>query len=153
MNCRSMLVGMLLLLTSITSASGQEAVTIVKADAVPWKPHPIFRGAHNTTVIGDPSKAVPIVQRNRFPAGFKIPPHTHPYDEVITILAGTLGFGVGDKLDTDKGQVLAAGSVITIKAGQPHFVWTTSEEATIQIHFAGPGGIAFPNPADDPRKK
>ena len=153
MTVKSIGLSLVLALASIGYAYGQDAVTIVKADAVPWKPHPIFRGAHNAIVIGDPSKAVPIVQRNKFPPGFKIPPHTHPYDEVITILVGTLGFGVGDRLDTDKGQVLATGSVITIKAGQPHFVWTTSEEATIQINFAGPGGIAFPNPADDPRKK
>jgi len=149
----SIAIVVLLAFASIPGANAQDVVTVVRADAVPWKPHPLFTGAHNAIVIGDPSKALPVVQRNRFPAGFKIPPHTHPYDEVITILAGALGFGVGDKLETDKGQMLAAGSVITVKAGQPHFVWTTSEEATIQINFAGPGGIAFPNPADDPRRK
>lgn len=137
----------------LTEGHAQDAVTIVRSDAIGWKSHPIFKGAQNAIVIGDPTKAAPIVQRNKFPSGFSIPPHTHPYDEVITILNGTLGFGIGDKLDKDKGQLLGAGSVMTIKAGQPHYVWTASDEATIQINFVGPGGIGFPNPADDPRKK
>jgi hypothetical protein len=34
-----------------------------------------------------------------------------------------------------------------------HQVWTTDEEAIIQVQFTGPADIIFMNPADDPRKK
>ena len=39
------------------------------------------------------------------------------------------------------------------ESAHPHYVWTTNEEAVLQLHFTGPGGIDFINPADDPRKK
>jgi quercetin dioxygenase-like cupin family protein len=139
------------LLGATEPAAAQDV--IVKAENVAWKAHPLFPGAQQAVVVGDPAKAETIVQRLKFPPGAKVPPHTHPYGEVVTVLSGTLGLGAGDKFDPAKGQLLKAGSVFTNKAGQPHFVWTTNEEVVVQIVFTGPGGITFSNPADDPRKK
>jgi hypothetical protein len=36
-------------------------------------------------------------------------------------------------------------------AGALHFAWA-SEETVIQLHSVGPWGVAYVNPADDPRK-
>jgi hypothetical protein len=48
---------------------------------------------------------------------------------------------------------LKPGGLFAIPVKHPHFVWTTTEEAIVQVQFTGPGGIDFINPADDPRKK
>ena len=55
--------------------------------------------------------------------------------------------------DMEKGVMLKPGSVFVLPANHPHQVWTTDEEAVIQVHFTGPGDITYINPADDPRKK
>ena len=131
----------------------QEPVKVVPADAVTWKAHPVFPGAQIATLVGDPTKGETIVQRFKFPANFKVAPHTHTYTEVATVLSGTLQLGLGEKFDTSKGQALKPGSVFALKAGDPHYIWTTGEEVVVQIVFTGPSGMVFSNPADDPRKK
>jgi mannose-6-phosphate isomerase-like protein (cupin superfamily) len=92
-----------------------------------------------------------LFQRVKFPPNFKVPPHTHPYSEVVTVLSGTYWNAMGD--DTEKGVMLKPGSVFVLPANHTHRVWTTDEEVIIQINFTGPGGINFINPADDPRNK
>ena len=86
-----------------------------------------------------------------FPPHFKVPPHTHPYSEVVTVLSGTYWNAMGD--DMEKGVMLKPGSVFALPANHVHRTWTTDEEVVLQINFTGPGGITFVNPADDPRKK
>jgi hypothetical protein len=55
--------------------------------------------------------------------------------------------------DMEKGVMLKPGSVFVLPANHIHHTWTTDEGVILQIYFTGPGGIAFINPADDPRKK
>lgn len=64
-----------------------------------------------------------------------------------------MGFGMGDKLDTQKGQILWPGSLLMMPPGHPHYVWTTDQETSFQLQTIGPIGIDYVNPADDPRKK
>jgi mannose-6-phosphate isomerase-like protein (cupin superfamily) len=85
------------------------------------------------------------------PPHFKVPPHTHPYSEVVTVLSGTYWNAMGD--DMEKGVMLKSGSVFVPPANHIHHTWTTDEEVILQIYFTDPGGITFINPADDPRKK
>lgn len=134
-------------------ALAQVPVKVVKAEDVTWKGHPLFQGAQISTIVGDPSKADTVVQRFKFPPNFKVAPHTHLYTEVATVLSGTLQLGLGETFDAGKGQTLKPGSVFALKAGDPHYVWTTGEEVIVQIVFTGPSGMTFMNPADDPRKK
>jgi len=130
----------------------QDAMKVVTADELVWKDDPVLpKGGKNTILIGDPSKAETIVQRVKFPPHFKVPPHTHPYSEVVTVLSGTYWNAMGD--DTEKGVPLKPGSVFVLPANHTHHTWTTDEEVILQIYFTGPGGITFINPADDPRKK
>jgi quercetin dioxygenase-like cupin family protein len=135
------------------SASAQDAMKVVKSDELAWREHPIFKGAQTVILIGDPAKAETIVQRVKFPPNYKIPPHTHPYAEVVTVMSGTYGNVMAEKVDPSKTEMLKAGSVFALPAKHPHYVWTTNEEVIVQIQFTGPGGIDFINPADDPRKK
>ena len=129
----------------------QDAMKAVTADELVWKGHPVFKGAQTVILVGDPTKAETIVQRVKFPPHFKVPPHTHPYSEVVTVLSGTYWNAMGD--DMEKGVMLKPGSLLVLPANHTHSVWTTDEETIIQLSFTGPFDITFINPADDPRKK
>lgn len=142
-----------LLVATTAPPIAQEALRVIPADSVKWISHPLFQGAQLANVVGDPSKPDMVVERFKFPPNFKVAPHTHSYTEVATVLSGTLHLGEGTTFDSSKGRVLPAGSVFAMQAGHPHHVWTASEETVVQIVYTGPSGIAFSNPADDPRKK
>jgi len=135
------------------SALAQDTAKLVKVDDVAWKDHPFFKGAQIAILMGDPRKAEVVVQRIKFPPNFQLAPHTHSYSEVVTVISGSVGFGLGEKFDPAKGAMVKAGSVNAVPAKLSHYVWTGNEGATLQIQFTGPGGINFINPADDPRKK
>src|SRR5882757_7206613 len=132
------------------SAMAQDVMKVVTPDELVWKEHPVFKGAQIVILVGDPTKAETIIQRVKFPPNCKVPPHTHPYSEVVTVLSGTYWNAMGN--DTEKGVPLKPGSVFVLPANPPHDTWTTDEEVILQINFTGPGGITFINPADDPRK-
>lgn len=137
-------------------ALAQDAMktTIVKPDALAWKDNPALpKGAQIVVLMGDPTKAgEEFVQRVKLPANYQIPPHTHPYVAIETVLSGSLGFGMGEKMDPAKGEMLKAGSFLMMPAKQAHYAWTGNEETIVQLQTRGPGGIDYVNPADDPRK-
>src|SRR5260370_18201072 len=92
------------------SALAQDAMkaTRVKRDELIWKDNPALpKGAQVAILLGDPTKAEVIVQRVKFPANYQVPPHTHPYAEVVTVLSGSIGFGMGEKLDKGAGETCA----------------------------------------------
>jgi len=137
---------------AVPASMAQDAMKVVTADEVVFKDDPaIPKGGQNTILIGDPSKAETIVLRTKFPPHYKIPPHTHTFSEVVTVLSGTCWNGLGD--DIEKGVMLKPRSVFVLPSNHAHQIWTTDEEAIIQVQFTGPGDITYINPADDPRDK
>ena len=80
-----------------------------------------------------------------------MPPHTHPYSEVVTLISGPVGTSHGEKFEKN-GEMLKPGSLWVYPARHAHFAWTGNEEAILPVQFIGPGGIDYINPADDPRK-
>jgi hypothetical protein len=44
------------------------------------------------------------------PAGFKVPPHSHPTAEQVTVLSGDFVIAMGDRLDETKGQEFKPGA-------------------------------------------
>ena len=139
------------------SALAQDAmqVTLVKPDALTWKDNPnLPKGAQGAVLLGDPTKAGEVVvTRLKLPANYKVPPHTHPYAETVTVISGIVGFGMGEKFDDKKGEMVKAGGFFAQPAKHAHYVWTGNAPAIVQVQFTGPGGIDYINPADDPRKK
>jgi quercetin dioxygenase-like cupin family protein len=127
---------------------------VVKPDGLTWKDNPaLSKGAQVAVILGDPTKSGEVVvQRVKFPPNFQIMPHTHPYSEVVTVISGSVGVGMGEKFEK-KGEMLKAGSLWMHPAKHAHYGWTGNEGAIIQVQFTGPGGIDYINPADDPRKK
>lgn len=109
-------------------------------------------GAQISVIEGPLNEAKPITARIKFPANYRLPAHTHPVIEHVTVLSGTFNMGTGDKLDMSKTMPLTVGGFALMQPGTPHFAWT-SEETVVQIHSVGPWGVTYVNPADDPRKK
>lgn len=116
-----------------------------------WGPAPpvLPAGAQAAMLAGDPSKPGIFVIRIRMPAGYKVPPHTHPSDEFVTVLSGDLSFGMGDVLDLAKAKKLSAGGFAVAATGMSHYV-ATSGGAELQVTAQGPFAIKYVNPADDP---
>ncbi len=108
-------------------------------------------GAELAVLEGDPRKEGPFVMRLKMPDGYRIPPHTHPKPERVTVISGTFHIGMGNTFDPAKGTAMPAGTFGTWAPGMKHFVWATGE-TVIQLHGNGPWVIEYVNPADDPRK-
>jgi quercetin dioxygenase-like cupin family protein len=123
-------------------------------DTVKWNNEPILpKGAQSVVLVGDPNTAGVFIAWLKFPSNYPIPSHMHPFTEVITVLRGKLGNGLGETFDTKKGDILKAGSSFVLPADHTHYVWTTDEETVIELIATGPWGITYTNPTDDPRKK
>ena len=135
-------------------ATAQDKHTHVTADSLTWKDNPAFpKGIQIATLVGDPSKTGDVVVlRIKFPPNSHIPPHTHTYSEVVTVISGNIGTSSGEKMEK-KGDMLKPGALWVYPAKHAHYAWTGSEEAVLQVQFVGPGGIDYINLNDDPRKK
>ena len=110
-------------------------------------------GAKMAVVKGDPSKAGDFTLRIKMPANYTVPPHNHPGEEVVRVMgAGTLSYGMGDKLDRANVGALTKGYHVTMAAGMNHYVFTT-DPIELEVSGTGPFAITYADPADDPRKK
>jgi len=108
-------------------------------------------GAQASVLYGDPAKDGPFALRLKFPQGYKIPPHTHPKPEIVTVISGTFNVGMGKSADAAKATPLPAGSFFAFDPGMAHYA-SAKGETVVQINSIGPWAISYINPADDPRK-
>jgi quercetin dioxygenase-like cupin family protein len=117
-----------------------------------WSAAPPFLppGAKIAVLQGNPGASGLYTIRLRFPANYKIPAHSHPTDEHVTVLSGTFYAGKGDKLDLHGGTALTVGGFALMPAGMNHYAYT-KKETTILLHGMGPVEFSYVNPADDPR--
>ena len=130
------------------------SVVLCKPDSMRWVDGPpsLLAGAKVAVLEGDMSKPGPFVARAKMPDGYRVPPHTHPKAERLTILKGTFLLGMGETFDESKMETLPAGSYGIRAAGMKHFAMVKGE-TIIQIHGDGPWSIDYLNLADDPRNK
>ena len=129
-------------------------VSIHRSAGLKWQDGPasLPPGAKIALLEGDPTKAGPFVVRIKVPDGYRIPPHTHPKPERLTVISGTFHIGMGDKFDPSKGEEMPAGTYGTWPAGMKHFIWVKGE-TVVQLHGDGPWTITYLNPGDDPRNQ
>jgi quercetin dioxygenase-like cupin family protein len=129
-------------------------IELYPADKIKWQEGPpsLPKGALIAVLEGDPSKEGPFVFRVKVPDGYRVPPHTHPKTERVTVISGTFNIGMGDKFDQKATKVMTAGSYGHWPPGMKHFVWAKGE-TVLQFHGMGPWSLQYVNPADDPRKK
>ena len=151
---RKLMFVLVLFLVSGGIGSAQDMRIPINANDVKWGPAPnVFpAGAQIAVISGDPFKAGLYVVRLKFPADYKLPAHSHPTSEYVTVLSGDFHIGMGDKLDTQKGQLLRAGGFAEAPSKMNHYAWSTTE-TVVQVHGEGPFAITYVNPVDDPSKK
>jgi quercetin dioxygenase-like cupin family protein len=141
-------------LASTAPADTMAGHTIVPPQEIKWTPAPAMLppGAEAAVLFGDPSQDGLFVLRLKMPAGYRVAPHTHPVDEIITVISGTFRMGMGEPADRRKAQSLPAGSFFALPPGMVHHVFI-DEETVVQISTVGPWGLTYVNPKDDPRQK
>jgi quercetin dioxygenase-like cupin family protein len=142
-----------LVLVSVPAASlAMDQQAAISPDMLKWgaMPPALPAGGELAVLSGDPGSSGPYVVRLRMPANYKVPPHTHPTDENVTVISGTLNVAMGGTLDTAKGTALPAGGFFHAAKNMQHYAWSTGP-TVIQIHGLGPFAITYVNPADDPR--
>jgi quercetin dioxygenase-like cupin family protein len=140
------------MLTSLLATTSQAtpAHKVVTPGEVVWGPGPasLPPGAQAVVLYGDPAKDGLFALRLKFPKGYRIPAHTHPKPEVITVISGTF------RLTTGHGAIkpLPAGSFVAMEPGLVHQAGA-DEETVVQLNSAGPWGVTYVNAKDDPRAK
>jgi quercetin dioxygenase-like cupin family protein len=123
--------------------SGQEYTAVMERE-IKWQDAPsIGPGAKTAVIQGDPKSSGPFVMRLQLPPKTTLGVHTHPAAENVTVLAGTLYFAPGDKLDRKSAKAFGPGSYFSIGQGKPMFAYTTDKAATLQLHGNGPWGITY----------
>lgn len=134
------------------SHEAMDGASLFPIDKIEWKAGPpsLPPGASIAILEGDPAKEGPFVFRVKVPDGYRIPPHTHPKMERVTVISGTFNLGMGDTFDVHKTQAMPTGTFGRWPAGMHHFVWAKGE-TVVQFHGDGPWTINYLNPADDPR--
>jgi hypothetical protein len=132
----------------VTSPAQGKAMKWMDAAAAGLPP-----GAKMAVVKGDPGKTGAFVIRAQLPANYAVPAHHHPTDEVVRVIgAGTLSYGMGDKLDKANAGTLTKGYHVTMQANMNHWVFNT-DPVEIEVSGMGPFAITYVDPKDDPRTK
>jgi hypothetical protein len=144
-----------ILAASFAVADEQDGgITLNAPDKLAWKDGPpsLPKGAKIAILEGDPSKEGPFVFRVKAPDGYRIPPHTHPKMERVTVISGTFNIGMGKKFDQKATQAMTAGTYGYWEPDMEHFVWIKGETVA-QFHGNGPWVIKYVDPKDDPRNR
>lgn len=131
-----------------------EEMKSFRPDEITWNDEALLpEGAKSALIVGDPAKPGVFIAWLKFPANYPIPAHTHPFTEVITVLSGSLGNGMGEVFNKESGEILNVGESFVLPAGHAHYVWTNDEETIVELIATGPWDISYINPEDDPRDK
>lgn len=138
--------------SACASATTSPTVSLSGDPSITWGPAPaIFPpGAQLAVLEGDPSKSAEFTVRLRMPAGYKIPPHTHPTDENVTVVSGQFKVGMGSTFDASAMKTLPQGGFVTAPQGMAHYAMAVGE-TIVQVHALGPFALTYVNPADTPQ--
>jgi quercetin dioxygenase-like cupin family protein len=130
-----------------TLAQGLPAGAIQRnEDEISWTeaPPPFPTGTRMAVLEGNPKQQGIFTARFSLPPDVLIRPHTHPSDERVTVLSGSIFTGFGAKAEKSLAKEIGSGGFYINPAGFVHFIYTGGKGAVIQITAAGPWGIHFP---------
>lgn len=107
----SLIAALSLIVLLLLPAIAADDHAVVSPDQLKWEPAPpaFPKGAQVAVLSGDPAKEGLYVVRVKVPAGYKVPPHTHPNDENVTVISGTFNIGMGGTFNDKNGSALKAG--------------------------------------------
>jgi quercetin dioxygenase-like cupin family protein len=121
---------------------------------IKWTDNPALQqGGQIAVLVGKPAQAGLYTFRLKFPADFKVMPHSHPEERIYTVITGTFYIGLGDKFEPAKLKAFPAGSLYVVPANVSHFHWAKSGESVVQVSAVGPTATNYVDHKDDPRKK
>ena len=138
---KTLLLETLIVLVAITSAqirgqNGQKHIVGVMPAQVRWFTPPYYNdGRQRAQLYGDSNQGGPWIDRVKIPAGDHVSAHTHPQDELVTVIDGTWYVGAGDSYDPAKLEGYPPGSFVLIPAGLPHFV--AAKETAVVVQLSG----------------
>lgn len=133
--------------------STAEPPQLFATEEMAWGPAPdVFPpGVHLCVLHGDPAAAGGVFTvRLRASDGIVFAPHSHPHDEHVTVVSGTLVLGNGSAIDRSASRRLGPGGYAFLPREQFHYAWADGD-TVFQVSAVGPFGITYADPADDPR--
>jgi quercetin dioxygenase-like cupin family protein len=97
---------------------------VFSVDSLKWQDGPatLPLGAKIALLEGDPTKDGPFVFRVKVPDGYRIPTHTHPKNERVTIIAGSFYVSMMDNHGVSNPKEITAGAYGHWPAGMKHMV-------------------------------
>jgi quercetin dioxygenase-like cupin family protein len=129
--------------TDKTNKAKREIVGLTPQQVKWFTPSYYKDGRERAQLVGDSSKGGAWVDRVKIPGGKRVLAHTHPDDEMVTVIEGTWYLGAGERFDAAKLQAYPAGSFVVIPAGVSHFVATKDGPAIVQSSGTGAFRTAF----------
>ena len=116
----------------------------VPVDAMPWRACPanLPPGCELAVLEGDPQAATLFTVRFRLAAGLKMPPHTHPKDERVTLLSGQMAVAFGANATRADAKQFGPGDYYVNARNTVHTVWA-DEFSVLQITGIGPWEANF----------
>jgi mannose-6-phosphate isomerase-like protein (cupin superfamily) len=134
----------------ISAFAFAQSHAVITPGQLVWKP--LIPGVEMAVVSGDPDKKGGLyVIRIRSKGEVKVPPHWHPTDEHVTVLAGSFLMARGDKYDASKLIELKAGAHSVMPATVLHFGLHKAGNV-VEVYGEGPFAPTFVNPEDDPNR-
>lgn len=125
-------------ITCMLADTSKKKIIAVTPLQVRWfTPSYYTDGRERAQLLGDSSQGGAWVDRVKMPAGKRVLAHTHPQDEVITVIHGTWYLGEGMKFNNRNLKGYPAGSFIVVPAGVPHFVAAVEGPVIIQLNENG----------------
>jgi quercetin dioxygenase-like cupin family protein len=138
------LVGVMIATTVVAPAVGwsnqtNKQIVGLRPAEIKWFTPPYYSdGRERAQLLGDSSEGGGNwVDRVKIPSGGRVRAHTHPRDELVTVIEGTWYVGEGVKFDTAKLKAYPAGSFVVIPAGVPHFV--AAQDGSVIVQLSGTG--------------
>lgn len=114
-------------------------------ESISWgdAPPSLPAGAKVFILEGNPQQEGIFTMRVKFPPYYKLPAHTHPKDERVTVLEGAVYVGFGNAMDTANAQKFTVGSYYLNPVNEAHYVFTGEEGVIFQVTGLGPWGFEY----------
>src|SRR6185369_9174479 len=121
-----------------TPDHGTKTIVGLTPEQVRWfTPSYYHDGRQRAQLLGDSSQGGVWIDRVKIPSGGRVLAHTHPRDELVTVIEGIWYVGEGERFDPAKLKGYPAGSFVVIPNGVPHFVAATDGAVIVQLSGVG----------------